>query len=139
MFKRIFALTLSLTFMATFLGLQSAWAQTGSDAGLAAKARAKVEQLGTGRNARVEVKLRDNTRLKGYISAAEPDSFTVADQNTGSARTIAYADVSEVKKSSGGLSTRSWIIIAAVAGAIITWIVVKPALCDGGAQSRFPC
>ncbi len=139
-FKRIFVLTLSLTFIATSFGLQSVWAQTGNDADLAAKARAKVEKLGTGHNASVEVKLLDSTRVKGYISAAEQESFTVTDNKTGVTRTIDYADVSQVKKSSGGLSSRSWIIIgAAAAGAIATWIVVKPAVCDGGAQSRFPC
>lgn len=140
MYKRIFVLTLSLAFIATSFGLQSVWAQKVDDSAFADKSRAKVEKLGTGHNARVEVRLRDNTVVKGYIGAAEQESFTVTDNKTGVTRTIAYADVSEVKKSSGGLSSKSWIIIGAAAvGAIATWIVVKPAVCDGGAQSRFPC
>lgn len=28
---------------------------------------------------------------------------------------------------------------AVVAGAAITWVIVKPVLCDGGAQTRGPC
>ncbi|MGA9995182.1 MAG: hypothetical protein WBP93_07210 [Pyrinomonadaceae bacterium] len=95
---------------------------------------------GTGKDARVEVKLRDNTKVKGYISEAGQDTFTVMDQKTGVSKTVAYADVSQVKKQGGGLSSRTWIILGAVAAAVVVvGIVVKPAVCDGGAQSRFPC
>ncbi len=40
----------------------------------------------------VEVKLRDTAKLKGYISDAGDDSFTVTDSKTGSSETVAYAD-----------------------------------------------
>ena len=139
MFKRIFVSILSVMLLASSFGMQSVWAQT-TDAEFAARARAKVASLGVGRNVRVEVKLRDKTTLKGYISAAEQDSFTVADSKTGSTSTVLYAEVSEVKKSNGGLSTKIWIIIgAAAAGTVATWFILKPVLCDGGAQSRGPC
>jgi hypothetical protein len=137
LFKRSFVLLLSMSLIATSLGLQSVLAQTGSDADFAST-RAKVEKLGIGREARVEVKLRDQTRLKGYIGNAEQDSFSITDK-TGTTTIVRYADVSDVKKP-GGLSTKSWLIIGAVvAGAVITWIAVKPVLCDGGAQTRGPC
>lgn len=140
MFKRISVIVISIVFLSAAVGLQSAWAQTGGDAELVGKARAKVAKLGVGSNARVEVKLRDGARLKGYVSATDQDSFTVTDSKTGTTTTVAYADVSDVKKAGGGLSSKSWIIIgSAVAGAAITWIAVKPVLCDGGAQTRGPC
>lgn len=124
---------------ATSAGLQLVSAQT-ADTVAAAKARAKVESMGVGRSAKVEVKLQDKTKLKGYLSAREQDSFTVTDSKTGATSTVRYAEVLEVKKGGGGFSTRSWIILgAAAAGAIATWIIVKPVLCDGGAQSRGPC
>jgi hypothetical protein len=140
LFKRISVIVISIVFLSAAVGLQSAWAQTGGDAELAGKARAKVAKLGVGSNARVEVKLRDGARLKGYVSATDQDSFTLTDSKTGTTTTVAYADVSDVKKAGGGLSSKSWIIIgSAVAGAAITWIAVKPVLCDGGAQTRGPC
>jgi hypothetical protein len=125
--------------LATTAGSQLAWAQSNTDA-MSAKARAKVASLGVGPNAKVEVKLHDTTKLKGYISANEQDSFTVRDSKTGSSTTVRYADVAEVKKAGSGFSTK-WIVIsaAAVGGAIATWVIVKPALCDGGAQTRGPC
>jgi hypothetical protein len=48
---------------------------------------------------------------------------------------VAYADVKEVKKPGGGLSTRTWVIIgaAAVAAVIVGVTVIKPVVCDGGA------
>ena len=140
MFRRTFAIILSGVLLVTAFGVQHVLAQTANETQATEKIRAKVQKIGVGSNARVEVKLRDNTRLKGYISTAEQDSFTVTDSKTGSTRTVSYADASGVKKQGGGLSSKSWIILgAAVVGAVVTWIIVKPALCDGGAQTRGPC
>ena len=100
------------------------------------QARAKVREIGTGRKARVEVRLRDRTKVKGYVTAADgEDSFTVTDSKTGAERTLSYADVERVQKPSGGLSTRGWVILgaAATAAVIVSTTVLYPVLCDGGA------
>ena len=139
MFKKTFALLISGMILAMSIALQPAQAQAGRDAD-AARARLKVDQVGVGSNARVEVKLLDGTKLKGYISDREQDSFTVTDRKTGASSVVRYVEVSEVKKSGGGMSTKSWLVIgSAIAGAAVTWVVIKPVLCDGGAQSRGPC
>lgn len=140
MLKKTLAIAISGMLLSLAFGFSSARAQTASDAQAAEKIHSQVLKLGTGRSARVEVKLRDNTKYKGYVSAADQDSFTVTDSQSGSSQTLAYTDVTSVKKPGGGLSTKTWIIIgAAAAGAVTTLIVTKPALCDGGAQTRFPC
>ena len=139
MFRRALVMMLAGILMVTTLGLQHAGAQTSNDFQATEKVRAKIQKIGVGPNARVEVKLHDKTQLKGYISAAEQDSFTITDHKTGTTKTMAYSDAS-VKKPGGGLSTKSWIILgAAVVGAVVAWSMVKPAFCDGGAQTRFPC
>ncbi|HEY8186587.1 MAG TPA: hypothetical protein VIF64_10975 [Pyrinomonadaceae bacterium] len=139
MFRGTFAIMLSGILLVTAFGLQQVLAQT-NDTEATEKVRTKVQKIGIGPNARVEVKLRDKTPLKGYISAADQDSFTVLDNKTGSTRTVSYADTSSVKKASSGWSSKNWIILgAAVVGAAVTWAIVKPALCDGGAQTRGPC
>lgn len=103
-----------------------------------AKVRSRVNELGVG--ARVETKLRDTTKIKGRIIAVEADRFSVIDEKASVDRTLRYDEVAEVKKSGGGLSAKHWIIIgSAVAGAAVTWAIVKPAICDGGAQTRGPC
>jgi hypothetical protein len=139
MFRRFFAVMLSVTVLLTALGIQHAGAQTTGDQATE-KVRAKVLKMGVGPNAKVEVKLRDNTQMRGYISEANQDSFTLFDKYSGANKTIAYADTQTVKKASGGISAKTWLILGGVAaGALITWIAVKPALCDGGAQTRGPC
>jgi hypothetical protein len=135
---------LSGILLLTAIGVQQVGAQSAndvrSDRQAVEKIRTKVQKIGVGGNARVEIKLRDQSQLKGYISDVGQDGFTVIDSKTGSSRTVPYADTATVKKASTGLSAKSWLTIAAVvAGAAITWIIVKPALCDGGAQTRGPC
>lgn len=119
-------------------GIQRAGAQTSDQA--TEKIKSKVQKIGVGTNAKVEVKLRDNTQMKGYITESNQDSFTMFDKYSGSNKTISYADATSVKKGGSAFSAKSLIIIGAVAaGAAVTWIAVKPVLCDGGAQSRGPC
>jgi len=131
---------LSGIILLTAFGFQPARAQSLSEQQAMEKIRTKVIKMGVGVNARVEVKLKDNTQFKGYISDANQDSFTVVASKTASSKTISYADASSVKKAGSGLSTKNLIILGAVAvGAAVTWVVIKPALCDGGAQTRGPC
>ena len=121
-------------------GFQHVRAQSATEQRDAEKTRAKVAKIGVGPNARVEVNLRDGTQLKGYIDNADQDSFTVVDKKTGSNQTVSYADTSSVKKAGGGISAKTWIIVGAAAvGAVVTWAIVKPAFCDGGNVTRFPC
>ena len=140
MFTRTFAIMLSGLLLLTAFGFQGAGAQSLRDQQATEKIRTKVLKIGVGTNARVAVKLRDNTQLNGYISDAGQDSFTVVERQTGSSKTISYADASSVKKAGSSMSAKPWIILgAAVVGAAVTWAVVKPAVCDGGAQTRGPC
>lgn len=140
MLRRTLAIVLSGLLLPAAFGFQGAGAQSLRDQLATEKIRTKVLKTGVGVNARVEVKLRDNTQLRGYISEADSDSFTVVEGGSGSTKTISYADTQSVKKAGGGVSAKTWIILGAAAvGAVVTWAVVKPALCDGGAQTRGPC
>lgn len=124
----------------TAFGFQNVRANSAEAQQATEKIRAKVQKIGVGSNARVEVKLRDGSQLKGYIRDSDQSTFTVVDRDTGASDTVAYSDTSSVKKAGGGISTKTWIILGAAAvGAAVTWVIVKPALCDGGAQTRGPC
>ncbi|HEY6803309.1 MAG TPA: hypothetical protein VI306_07005 [Pyrinomonadaceae bacterium] len=127
----VLVVTLSLTFP------QNITAQTPQ---AVEKMRSKVQSLSVNRDKKIEVKLKDNTKYKGFITSVDPDSFTVSDVKTSQSQKFSYAEVQDVKKAGGGISTKTWIIIGGVAaGAIITWAIVKPAFCDGGAQTRGIC
>jgi len=92
------------------------------------------------KGSQVQVKFRDKTKLKGYIDSVDPVSFTLRDSKSGTTQSIAYSEVENVGKASDGVSTKTWLILGGVAaGAITTFLIVKPALCDGGAQTRGIC
>ena len=104
------------------------------------KIRANVQVLSASKDSQVEVKFHDKTKVKGYIVAVEPVSFTLKDPKDGRLQSITYSEVDSVNKASSGISTKTWLIVAGVAaGAVTTWLVVKPAVCDGGAQTRGVC
>lgn len=138
MIKKHVALALSLIITAVSLALpQHAIAQSNTEI---EKVRAKVQILSTSKDSQVEVKFRDKTKVKGYITAVEPVSFTLKNPKDGKSQSIGYAEVDSVSKASGGVSTKTWLIIGGVAaGAVTTFLIVKPAICDGGAQTRGIC
>lgn len=135
MLRRALAIMVSGILWGSTIGYQPVRAQSQDATRSAEETRAAVQKLGAGAQRRVEVKLQDGTKLKGSISAAGEETFTITDAKTGAPRTVAYADVAQVKKPGGGLSPRGWIIIGAAAAAavIIGVTVVEPILCDGGA------
>ncbi len=98
MFKKILSLTLAalLSNLAAAMPV-SAGAQVVGQTRNVEKMRENVRKLGTGEAARVELKLWDGRRLKGYISEAGEDSFSVADAKTGAPETVTYEDVKQVK------------------------------------------
>ena len=130
----MFTTLVSGMLLITALGFHSIRAQSPQNAQQTDAIRAQVNRLGTGKKARVHVRLLDQTKLKGYIADSSPDSFTLIDSK-GTSRTLAYRDVVEVKKQRGGISPLTWGIIAGagVATAIVFATVIKPVLCDGGA------
>ena len=87
------------------------------------KVKTFVAKRGTGPKAKVTVKLKDNTKLKGYISQSGNDSFALADSKTGQTRTLAYEDVAEVKKQ-GGMSLAAKIGIGVGVGVGVLALVV---------------
>ena len=131
------AIALSLIITALNLSLPSqATAQSNSDI---ERVRARVQVLSASRDSQVEVRFRDKTKVKGYITSVEPVSFNLREPKAGTSQSIAYSEVDSVSKA-GGVSTKTWLIIGGIAaGVVTTWLIVKPAVCDGGAQTRGIC
>jgi hypothetical protein len=67
------------------------------DAQAAAKVKSALTKLGTGPDARVEIKLRDKTKLKGYVSELGDDHFIVVEDKSGTLTQVAYPQVQKVK------------------------------------------
>jgi len=136
--KRHLAISLSLIIIALNLALPSrVTAQSNADV---EKVRARVQMLSVSSDTQVEVRFRDKTKVKGLITSVEPVIFHLRDSKSGTSQSIAYSEVDSVNKAGGSISTKTWLIIGGIAaGAVTTWLIAKPAVCDGGAQTRGIC
>ena len=123
MFKKLVSLFL-VALLINLVGLTTAYAASKEEkqALFAENVKAKVLKFGTGESAKVKIKLQDKTKLAGYISAADSESFTVIDSKTGLATTIAYPQVKSVQ--GNNLSTGAKIAIGVGIAATIIFIIL---------------
>jgi len=112
MFKRNLSLMLigSLIFSLAVAPSVLAHPKKEKEAAFAAKVKAGIAKLGAGQDARISVKLRNKTKLNGYVSHIGEDAFVIADAKTGVTTEVAYPDVAQVK--GNNLSTGATIAIA---------------------------
>ena len=95
------------------------------------KIKASLLELGTGDATRVTVKLKDKTKLTGYIREIGDRSFVIADAATASATTVPYPDVVQVKGNNLSTGAKIAITVAIIVAAAIILYSVKGAFCDG--------
>ena len=93
------------------------------------KVKAEVLKRGIGEKAKVKVKLRNGSEVRGYISKADQDTFDIHGKN-GETVTLAYADVTSVHKP--GMSTGAKIGIAAGGAALVFAALVASAIASLG-------
>lgn len=79
-----------------------------------------ISKVGTGPNARVEVKLYDKTKLKGFIQEANVDHFMLLDSKTGSTIQVPYSNVQQVK----GNNLHTGVKIAIGVGLILLLAII---------------
>jgi len=123
--RRYLALVLTGSLFLFFPGHVLARLQK-DDASTVEKIKTKITRLGVGEKSRAQIKLRNGQKIKGYVSNASEDNFSLTDRKSGQTNTIAYADVVDVKKP--GMTKRTKIIIGVTIGvvataAILAWAV----------------
>ncbi len=96
MFKKVLtaALAALLINLAAASPVRAGGAQ--DTAAAVAKVKEAIARLGTGAQARAEVKLKTGAKLKGYVAEASDEHFNVVDSE-GKTTRVAYADVEKVK------------------------------------------
>ena len=122
MFKKFLSLTL-IALLINVIGVRPirAGAQVVRQTRNVEKVKENVRRLGTGEAARVELKLWDGRKLKGYIREAGEDDFSVVDAKTGVAQAVTYAEVRQVKGSNNVTAAKVGLTIAkgvAIVGAV---------------------
>jgi len=124
MFKKNLSLALAGSLFFMQLGAQSVSAKSKAEKEtvFAAKVKASVAKLGVGKEARITVKLRDKTRVSGYISQADEDSFVITDIKTGATTEVTYNDVTQAK--GHNFSTGVTIALAVTVAVLVTLLVI---------------
>ena len=109
MLKKILSLTIVML-VVNIAMMPSAFAKdiTEKEAKFAEKVKTEISKLGVGRDAKVKVKLKDGTKLEGYVSEIKEDSFTVVNTKNGNATSVPYPSAKQVK----GNNLSSGVIIA---------------------------
>ena len=113
-------LTLSLVgLLVHTLFAGSVLAQTGTDkeALFIEQAKTKIVRLGVGEKARATIKLKNGTKLKGYIAQAGENEFIVRDLKTDTPTNVAYGDVAKIESHKGHSTAKSIAIGAGVGAA----------------------
>ena len=124
MHRKILTLAL-VVLVAHCFGARPASAATKAEkqARFAEKVKAGLERLGTGTDARVHVRLRDKTKLTGYVGEVGEADFVVVEPKTGAATRVAYAQVKGV--GGNNLSTGAKVAIGlGIAVAVLVILLV---------------
>lgn len=102
----------------------TAFAETRSDkeTRAAAKVKTNITKLGTGSDALVEVKLRDGTKVKGYVSEINDSTFIVVNDDTATSTEVPYSNAKQVK--GNNLSTGKKIAIGVAIGVAVFVVAV---------------
>lgn len=85
------------------------------------KVKSEVAKLGTGTDAKVQVKLKDGTKLKGYISEANDKQFVVVDSK-GRSTAVPYPQVNHFSRKAIG-----WLVVI---GLVVTLVVITASVKD---------
>jgi small nuclear ribonucleoprotein (snRNP)-like protein len=93
---------------------------TSKEAKLIEKVRTNIVKLGTGPNAKVELKLKDGSKLKGYVKEADENKFVVVD-SLGAETTVPYPNAKQVK--GNNLNKRVFFVIGFVAFLVIVLLI----------------
>jgi hypothetical protein len=102
----------------------------------ARKIKETVAKLGVGPDAKIKVKLRDQSEIKGYVSDRAEEQFVITDQDTAVGTTLTYEQVEKVDPWTAGktmmkrdfssprrLGKKLGITAAIIAGAVVVLCV----------------
>jgi hypothetical protein len=93
--------------------------------------KVKVARLGIGEKARVTVRFKDGTKLKGYIAQAKDSEFVVRDRKTDAPSVVLYRDVARVDSNRGHSTARNIALGTAIGvGSVLTVLGIVIASLD---------
>jgi small nuclear ribonucleoprotein (snRNP)-like protein len=120
--KIITALCVALLVNLVFCLTASAGTGGEKEARFAARVKAEIAKLGTGPEARIKVKLRDGTKLKGHISGVSDGTFSVVEDRTGTITEVPYSAARQLsgRNNLSGKTITAYVILAVILIAAVT-------------------
>ena len=94
------------------------------EARFAEKVKSEIAKLGTGTDAKIKIKLKDGTKLKGYISEADNQRFVITDAKTGKQTPVSYPQVQTAKGNNVSSGVKILIGVVALVALVIILIAV---------------
>ena len=133
MFKKPLAMVLSGLLITTVLsgGTAAANSKTERQARFTEKVRVNIAKLGTGNHALIALKLKDKTKVAGYISEVHADSFVVVHPKFGTVTSVNYADVAQAKGNNLSTGAKIAIGIGIGAAAVLIILLIYISCCTG--------
>ena len=133
MFKKPLAMVLAGLLFTTVLGAgtTSANSTTERQARFTEKVRLNIAKLGTGSQALVAIKLKDKTKVAGYISEVRENSFVVVHPKFGTVTSVNYADVAQARGNNLGTGAKIAIGIGIGAAAVLIILLIYLGCCTG--------
>ncbi len=120
MMKKYFSLLLCcLMLNLTFYSSTLANTKFDDNARLAQKIKTGILKLGTGKDSRVEIKLKKGNKVVGYIDKINETSFTVIEDKTNTSTEIPYPIVKSAKGKSLSKGAKIAIGVGIVVGLLI--------------------
>jgi hypothetical protein len=115
MFRELLSFTLASLLITIFARVPvSAQVQAPTQSTAAEKIKATVMRMGVGRT-RVQVKLRNQMKVKGFIGQIAEEGFSLVDPKSGTVTPVAYDQVLEVKN----INPPAWLRPVIAAGAVV--------------------
>lgn len=91
------------------------------DAAFAEKIKTQIVKIGTGRAARVKIKLSDGTKIKGCVSRIKDTGFVLVNKETGTSREISYLQVKQVKGRNRSSGEKTFVRASIAVGVILLY------------------
>ena len=97
--------------------------QSGGQVPTVEAVKSKLARLGTGAKAKATIKLKNGTKVKGYVAQTGDEEFVMRDRKTDAPTTIRYADVLKVEENKGHSTARNIGIGVAVGVGVVLTII----------------
>jgi len=99
------------------------------EAKYARKVKSEIMRLGSGPQTDIKVRLRDNSKISGYLGEVGENNFTVVDKQTAKTTSVEY---SKVKKASGKNHLSGQTILVGIGIVLFILMIVSIAVSDTG-------